>query len=98
MKFLKEDGLTENQLPILSFGNIDKDKLDRLKSRLVTKQISNGISSLPYFPGHQEFYREFILVASHPIFNRHLCDTLMSDLLELNETKFECCDVEENGI
>lgn len=80
-----------------SIPNIDADKLNRLKSRLVTKQSSNGINSVPLFTGHQEFYKDFIVIAANYPFNKHLCDTLIAEIVELNDTKFSCTDLDETN-
>lgn len=74
---------------------IDADKLNRLTNRLVTKQASNGINSLPVFSGYQEFFKEFIVVSANYLFNRHLCDSIVSEIVELNETKFSDADLEQ---
>lgn len=81
-----------------SLPNVDADKLNRLKSRLVTKQSSNGLNAVPTFMGYEEFYKEFILVASNYIFNRHLCDAIIADIVELNDTKFTTYDYEDSGM
>ncbi|KAJ8939318.1 hypothetical protein NQ314_011176 [Rhamnusium bicolor] len=95
-KSQKEEGLTENQMPFLSsLANVDADKLNRLRNRLVTKQSANGINSLPSFTGHQEFYKDFIIEAANYVFNKHLCDTLIAEIVELNDTKFSCTDLGE---
>lgn len=71
-----------------SIPNVDVDKLNRLKTRLVTKQTSNGINSSPAFTGYQEFYRDFLLVASSHIFIQNVKDVLISDIIQLNDTSF----------
>nr|XP_023021263.1 codanin-1 [Leptinotarsa decemlineata] len=96
-KSQREEGFSEEQLPFLSsLPNIDSNKLNLLKNRLVTKQVSSGLNSLPLFTGHQEFYKDFILTAANHAFNRHLCDTFISEIIELNDTKFSCTDLNES--
>lgn len=83
-------------MPFLSsIPNVDADKLNRLNCRLVTKQSSNGINSAPLFTGHQEFYKDFIIIAANHTFNKHLCDTLISEIVDLNDTKFVCSDLDQ---
>ncbi|KAL1502555.1 hypothetical protein ABEB36_007680 [Hypothenemus hampei] len=88
-----EKGLSDNTaLP--SFA-IDADKLSRLTDRLVTKHTTNGINSLPIFSGYQEFFKEFIEVSANYIFCRHLCDCLISSIIELNNTQISGDDLHE---
>lgn len=47
--------------------------------------------------GYEEFYKEFILVASNYIFNKHLCDALIMEIIELNNTKFTFNDYQDSG-
>ncbi|CAH1977790.1 unnamed protein product [Acanthoscelides obtectus] len=96
-KSLKEEGLVEEQLPSFSsFPNIDADKLSRLKNRLITKQPSSGLNSPPLFTGYQEFYKDFIVVAANHVFDKHLSDMFISEIVELNETKFMCTGIEQS--
>ncbi|XP_018572391.1 codanin-1 [Anoplophora glabripennis] len=93
-RFEKEEGLSD--IPFLSsIPNVDADKLNRLNCRLVTKQSSSGINSVPLFTGHQEFYKDFIVIAANYLFNKHLCDALIAEIVDLNDTKFSCTDLEE---
>lgn len=69
------------------FANLDAAKLNKLNTRLVTKN-SNVKSSAPFFDEQQTFYKEFILTANDPCFNQHLIDILINDILDLNGTKF----------
>ncbi|KAJ8956313.1 hypothetical protein NQ318_015050 [Aromia moschata] len=92
-----QEGLSESQLPFLSsLANVDADKLSRLRSRLVTKQASSGVNRLPAFTGHQEFYRDFIIVAGSYAFNRHLCDALITEIVELNSAGFCCTNLDDS--
>ncbi|XP_076255015.1 codanin-1 like protein dlt [Rhynchophorus ferrugineus] len=95
LKGPKEKGLSENNLTFLPSLPIDVNKLNQLTNRLVTKETSNGINSLPEFTGHQEFYRDFIVVASNHSFNKHLCDNLISEIIEINNATFWETDLEK---
>lgn len=79
---------TDLNSTILTSLPIDKDKFNRLKNRLTTKQSSDGINYVPTFPGYQEFFKEFIVVSSNVKFSRHLCDIFITEILELNGTSF----------
>lgn len=95
--YFQENAKSESQLSLLTaLPNVDTEKLLRLKNRIVSKQSENTINSTPVFSGYQEFYRDFILVAANHIFNRHLNDALISDVIDLNNTKFSS-DFDENG-
>ncbi|XP_050315737.1 codanin-1 [Anthonomus grandis grandis] len=96
-KGAKEKGLSETNLPFVPSLDIDADKLKRLTNRLVTKQSSNGINSLPVFSGYQEFFKDFIIVSSNPLFNRHICDSFTSEIIELNDIKFSTAELEDKG-
>ncbi|CAG9815027.1 unnamed protein product [Phaedon cochleariae] len=92
----KEQGISEEQLPfLLSLPSIDKEKLHRLKNRLVEKNVTRGLNSPPQFAGYQAFYRDFILEAKNHCFNRHLCDTLIYEIVELNSNKFGFVDLDD---
>ncbi|XP_056639601.1 codanin-1 [Diorhabda sublineata] len=92
-----EEGLDEDQL-LSNFPNIDPGKLSRLKNRLVTKQSSNGLNSLPHFFGYQEFYKEFILISANHNFNVHLRDAFIAEIIELNAATFDLAGLEESDI
>ena len=77
---------------MLSLPNVNIEKLNRLKSRLVTKNFSNGINPQPSFTGAQEFYKDFIDVASEHVFLKHLSDAFASEIVELNDTTFVSLD------
>nr|CAI5832677.1 unnamed protein product [Callosobruchus analis] len=95
-KSLREEGLLEEQLPTFSsLPNIDADKLNRLKNRLTTKQHSDGLNSPPLFTGYQEFYKDFIVVGANHIFNKHLSDMFISEIVEMNDTKFMTTGIEQ---
>lgn len=64
---------------------------------MVTKDATNGINSSPTFGGYQEFFKDFIVIASNYSFNRHLCDCFIFDIIDLNEMKFSGTDLEEEG-
>ncbi|CAG9772743.1 unnamed protein product [Ceutorhynchus assimilis] len=93
----KEKGLSESNLSFLPQLSIDADKLNRLTSRLVTKQVSNGINAPPVFSGYQEFFKEFIVVSGNCFFHKHLCDIFVSDIVELNDTKFSGTELEDES-
>lgn len=93
----QERGLSESDLSFLPSLPVDADKLRRLTNRLVTKDATNGINSSPTFGGYQEFFKDFIVIASNYSFNRHLCDCFIFDIIDLNEMKFSGTDLEEEG-
>ncbi|XP_069684614.1 codanin-1 isoform X2 [Periplaneta americana] len=102
VEFLEADPALEFTLGNDSGGNsldilkeVNPDKLSRLRERLVTPIPSGGPCPLPTFPGQQEFYRNFILHSSHPMFLQHLTDSLISEILDLNDTDFTASDLED---
>lgn len=94
----QDDVLVEEQLPFLSsLPNVNMEKLIRLKTRLVTKQPANPLNAKPEFIGHQEFYKEFILAAATHVFIRHVSDAFISEIVEMNDSKFTSTELEDGG-
>ncbi|XP_018323573.1 codanin-1 [Agrilus planipennis] len=86
----KEVESNENDFSTLSsLSGMTSEKFSLLKSRITTKQFSNGINTTPTFTDHQEFYKEFLIVASNYTFYSHLKDQFISDIIELNDFKFD---------
>lgn len=77
--------------------DINPEKLSQLTERLVAPVYQNGPVPLPSFPGVQEFFRDFIIHAFHPLFYSHLQDCLIYDIMELNESQFAGSDIEDSG-
>ncbi|XP_044260960.1 codanin-1 [Tribolium madens] len=75
--------------------DVDAEKLNKLKNRCVTKETCHGLNSLPKFSESEEFYRDFIVVGANFVFNRHLADALIEEIIELNESYFS--NNEEEG-
>ena len=67
----------------------------RLQERFIKPLSVGGPCPGPTFPGIQEFFRDFILVASNPLLNQHLADTFTAKVLDLNETEFTKQDEED---
>ncbi|KAM9708752.1 codanin-1 [Menidia menidia] len=60
-------------------------RLKRLEERLIQPHAVVGPCPPPSFPGHQEFFRDFIQTASCCQLNQHLQDSLCQQLLQLDE-------------
>uniref|UniRef100_A0A1A7YT42 Codanin 1 n=2 Tax=Iconisemion striatum TaxID=60296 RepID=A0A1A7YT42_9TELE len=60
-------------------------RLKRLEERLIQPYGVIGPCPPPSFPGHQEFFRDFIQTASCCQLNQHLQDSLCQQLLQLDE-------------
>ncbi|XP_060596823.1 codanin-1-like isoform X2 [Ruditapes philippinarum] len=71
------------------------EKFKKLQERFIKPLSFGGPCPSPSFPGIQEFFRDFIAVASCPMLNQHLCDTFSAKVLELNETSFTHHDEED---
>lgn len=92
---LQEESVSEQQLSFLSsIPNVNLDKVNRLKTRLVTKQTPNTINPTPDFIGSQEFYRDFLFIASTHIFIQHIKDVFIAEILQLNDTNFGSNELE----
>lgn len=81
-----------------SLKHLNPEKLMQLKERLVTPLSSTGPVPQPVFPGVQEFYKEFILVASDWKFFTILEMNLIREIVELNEVQFAVSEIEGTGI
>lgn len=53
---------------------------------------------MPVFLGYEEFFKEFILTASNYSFNKHLSDTFISEIIEINDSKFSINDYDDSGM
>ncbi|XP_061700541.1 codanin-1 isoform X2 [Syngnathoides biaculeatus] len=60
-------------------------RLKRLEERLIQPRGVGGPCPPPSFPGHQEFFRDFLQAASCCQLNQHLQDSLCQQLLQLDE-------------
>uniref|UniRef100_A0A3P9IDF1 Codanin 1 n=1 Tax=Oryzias latipes TaxID=8090 RepID=A0A3P9IDF1_ORYLA len=60
-------------------------RLKRLEERLIQPHGIVGPCPPPSFPGHQEFFRDFIETSSCCQLNQHLQDSLCQQLLQLDE-------------
>ncbi|XP_041669241.1 codanin-1 isoform X2 [Cheilinus undulatus] len=60
-------------------------RLKRLEERLIQPHGVAGPCPPPSFPGHQEFFRDFLQTASCCQLNQHLQDSLCQQLLQLDE-------------
>lgn len=47
--------------------------------------------------GYEEFFKDFILTASNYSFNKHLSDAFISEIIEINDTKFCVNDYDDSG-
>ncbi|XP_066550312.1 codanin-1 isoform X2 [Amia ocellicauda] len=69
-------------LGILGTDNLSR--LKRLQERFIQPQGIIGPCPPPSFPGHQEFFKEFLQAASSCQLNQHLTDSLCQQILELD--------------
>lgn len=71
----------------IDLPNIDPSKLNKLSQRLVAP----GHGSTNYqFPGHQVYFRDFIISAEkHATFIEQLKIIITNELLEINNSSFE---------
>ncbi|XP_015206536.2 codanin-1 [Lepisosteus oculatus] len=65
-------------------GADNLSRLKRLQERLIQPQSIMGPCPPPSFPGHQEFFRDFLQAASSCQLNQHLTDSLCQQILELD--------------
>ncbi|XP_043930145.1 codanin-1 [Protopterus annectens] len=78
------DAADQDVLNMLGTDNLSR--LKRLQERFTTSQSISGPCPPPMFPGCQEFFRDFIVIAGSYQLNQHLIDSLSEELLELNDT------------
>ncbi|OWF46147.1 codanin-1-like isoform X2 [Mizuhopecten yessoensis] len=82
---LKPDGDDEGDALLSQLKRTNPEKFKRLQERFIMPLSVGGPCPAPSFPGCQEFFRDFIMAASSPIFNQHLTDTFSAKVMELNE-------------
>ncbi|XP_033735346.1 codanin-1-like isoform X2 [Pecten maximus] len=82
---LKPDGDDEDDALLNQLKRTNPEKFKRLQERFIMPLSVGGPCPAPSFPGCQEFFRDFIMAASSPIFNQHLTDTFSAKVMELNE-------------
>ncbi|XP_053394864.1 codanin-1-like [Mercenaria mercenaria] len=85
----------ENIALLSQLKRTNPEKFKRLQERFIKPLSFGGPCPNPSFPGIQEFFRDFIVVACCPMLNQHLCDTFSAKVLELNETTFTNHDEED---
>lgn len=67
-------------LPVLSGNDMSSFIFYRLQERLTNPASTGGIAPPPSFPGCQEFFRDFIAIASDHAFCRQLSDVLVTKI------------------
>ncbi|KAL4239001.1 Codanin-1 C-terminus [Mactra antiquata] len=82
----------ENIALLSELKQTNPEKFKRLQERFIKPQSYGGPCPNPTFPGIQEFFRDFIVIACNPLLNQHLCDTFSAKVLELNDTTFSSSD------
>ncbi|XP_058792806.1 codanin-1 [Phymastichus coffea] len=93
----QEDILDDETMSFLkNIKDMNLEKLTHLNKKLITPLSQNGPVPLPSFPGFQEFFKTFIEHTYHPMFLKHLEDTFVHEIMELNNTQFAASDIEES--
>ncbi|XP_065345824.1 codanin-1 isoform X1 [Cloeon dipterum] len=76
---------------------VDPVRLKKLQERLVTPaKALSGPCPPPEFSGWEEFFRDFIVIASNCSFNSHLQDAFVCRLHALNNSKFKYVELQSN--
>ncbi|XP_071441752.1 codanin-1 [Hetaerina americana] len=92
---LEESSNAAEVVPI-ALRDADPSKLQRLQRRLIWPSRSRGgCCPIPTFPGAQEFFRDFIVYGANHMFNEHLKDGFVSDILNLNDSQFIASELED---
>ena len=77
--------------PLGQLQSSDPDKLRRLRERLINPPVNRVVRFVGgdqiSFEGDQEFFRDFILLASSPAFNEHLKNSLMNGIEDLSRSE-----------
>lgn len=61
----------------------------RLQERFIKPSSSGGPCPEPSFPGCQEFFHNFIIAASCPVFNQHLSNTFVGKVSEVKVVEID---------
>lgn len=94
-----QDMVDDESLNFLkSLKHVNPEKLTQLSKRFVTPLPSQSQILGPSFPGMQEFFKDFILHAFHPIFYTHLENCFIHEIIELNDTQFANSEIEDSGM
>lgn len=94
-----QDVMDDESLNFLkSLKHVNPEKLTQLSKRFVTPLPSQSQILGPSFPGMQEFFKDFILHAFHPIFYTHLENCFIHEIIELNDTQFANSEIEDSGM
>ncbi|XP_058847238.1 codanin-1-like isoform X8 [Acipenser ruthenus] len=85
IQMCKGTGGEAPDLDVLGMLGADNlSRLKRLQERFIQPQSIMGPCPPPSFPGHQEFFRDFLLTAGSYQLNQHLMDSLCQQILELD--------------
>ncbi|XP_046383460.1 codanin-1 [Ischnura elegans] len=91
-----EESSNSGEVVPMALRDADPSKLQRLQRRLIWPSRSRGgCCPVPTFPGTQEFFRDFIVYGANHMFNEHLKDGLVSDILNLNDSQFMASELED---
>ncbi|XP_029678867.1 codanin-1 [Formica exsecta] len=92
-----DDVVDDESLNFLkSLKHVNPEKLTQLSKRFITPLPSQSQILGPSFPGMQEFFKDFILHAVHPIFYTHLENCFIYEIIELNNTQFANSEIEDS--
>ncbi|KAK7471510.1 hypothetical protein BaRGS_00035849 [Batillaria attramentaria] len=78
----------ENISSLMELRKMNPDKYLKLQDRFIRPFSCGGPCPPASFPGHQQFFHDFIVAAASPVFNQHLSNLLSSRIAELNDTDF----------
>ncbi|KAL6431550.1 hypothetical protein ACFW04_007253 [Cataglyphis niger] len=93
----QDDMVDDESLNFLkSLKHVNPEKLTQLSKRFITPLPSQSQILGPSFPGMQEFFKDFILHAVHPIFYTHLENCFIHEIIELNNTQFANSEIEDS--
>ncbi|KAK6181105.1 hypothetical protein SNE40_009036 [Patella caerulea] len=85
---IRTDDDDDNIALLAHLKKTNPEKFKRLQERFIQPFSVGGPCPPSSFPGNQEFFREFILCASSPVFNQHLSNIFTAKIKKLNNTEF----------
>eukprot|EP00058_Branchiostoma_floridae_P011289 XP_002596777.1 hypothetical protein BRAFLDRAFT_73707 [Branchiostoma floridae] len=85
---LQDQDVEEDIALLTELRKSNPEKLKRLQERFITPWRTGGPCPPPAFPGHQEFFKNFLQAAASHVFNQLIVDNFSAEIQELDTTQF----------
>ncbi|KAI8486942.1 negative regulation of DNA replication [Branchiostoma belcheri] len=85
---LQDQDVEEDIALLTELRKSNPEKLKRLQERFITPWRTGGPCPPPAFPGHQEFFKNFLQAAASHVFNQLIVDNFSAEIQELDTSQF----------